>query len=457
MTVLLHVSSSVRTAAKGRRGATRVAVLMWALLALPGAAMADVVTTWVAVAEAVVPRLGGPQQQSRAQAMVQIAVHDALNTIVPRSARYVGAGPVHPNASPDAAVAAAARHTLLELLAPLDDSMLKQMAIATIEATYAATVGSVPYDTATLEGIGVGEAAADAILALRVGDGSDTPHLPYTLLPGPGVYQPTPNPEFPAVITPSFAGWANVTPFSLNHSAQFEVEPGALFDLLGGAYTSQYNEVKGLGDARVRGAAPDSEESNIARFWPGGGSNWNATTRLIVGSMSLDRWQHARLFALLNIATADTLIANQTWKYTYNFWRPVTAIRWPDDGNPDTESDPNWRPFLVTPPYPDYPCALPSGTGAATSVLREFFGTDEIGFTVTFNAASVALPAPMPALPAKSITRVFTSLSQAAEEAQSARVYAGLHFREGCATGGQQGTKIGRFVTGHELRPVRGK
>jgi hypothetical protein len=173
--------------------------------------------------------------------------------------------------------------------------------------------------------------------------------------------------------------------------------------------------------------------------------------------MSLDRWQHARLFALLNIATADTAIANQTWKYTYNFWRPVTAIRWPDDGNPNTQSDPNWRPFLATPPYPDYPCALPSLTGAATSALREFFGTDQIGFTVTFNAASLALPAPMPALPAKSITRTFTSLSQAAEEAQSARVYGGIHFREGCEAGGRQGTKIGRFVTGHELRPVRGK
>ena len=457
MTALFRVSSSVRTAATGRRGAARAAVLMWALLALPGAAMADVVTTWVAVAEAVAPRFGGPQQTSRAQAMIQIAVHDALNAIDSRYDRYAGSGPGTPNASPDAAVAAAARHAMLEMLAPVPDSPLKEASIALIETTYAATLGPGPFDAATLAGIAVGEAAANAILTRRVGDGSDTPHLPYTLLPGPGVYQPTPNPEFPAVITPSFAGWAYVTPFSLNHGAQFEVEPGALFDLLGEVYTRQYNEVKGLGDARVRGAAPDSEESNIARFWPGGGSNWNATTRLIVSSMSLDRWQHARLFALLNIATADTAIANQTWKYTYNFWRPVTAIRWPDDGNPDTQSDPNWRPFLVTPPYPDYPCALPSLTGAATSVLREFFGTDDIGFTVTFNAASVTLPEPMPALPAKSITRVFTSLSQAAEEAQSARVYAGLHFREGCAAGGQQGTKIGRFVTGHELRPVRGK
>ena len=213
----------------------------------------------------------------------------------------------------------------------------------------------------------MGEAAANAILTRRLGDGSDTPHLPYTLLPGPGVYQPTPNPEFPAVITPSFANWANVTPFSLRHSAQFGVEPGTTFDLVAETYTTQYNEIKEIGDARVRGAQPDSEETDIARFWPGGGSNWNATARAIVGTMNLDRWQHARLFALVNIALVDASIANQRWKYTYNFWRPVTAMRWPDDGNPETEAVPDWRPFLVTPPYPDYPSALSAGAGAASS------------------------------------------------------------------------------------------
>ena len=188
------------------------------------------------------------------------------------------------------------------------------------------------------------------------------------------------------MITPSFAGWAHVTPFALRHGAQFEVEPGAIFDLTGAAYAREYNEVKQVGDARVRGAMPDSEESDIARFWPGGGSNWNLTARVIVDGRGLDRWQHARLFALLNMAQADAFIANQTWKYTYNFWRPVTAIRWADDGNPDTVSDPTWRPFLVTPPYPDYPCALPTATGAATEVLRQFFGTDDIAFSRTFNA-----------------------------------------------------------------------
>ena len=456
---LLEVVRSPRFSS-GRRFATgwRARALALALLSvptLPGPVAADVVLDWNAVAEAVAPRFGGPQQQSRVQAMVQIAVHDALNAIEPRYARYTGLGLADPDASPDAAVAAASRETLLALLAPLPDSALKQAAITTIENAFLATVGPEPYDAPTLAGIEAGAAAAAEILALRANDGSDTPHLPYTLPPGPGVYQPTPNPEFPAVITPSFAGWANVTPFALRHGAQFEVEPGAIFDLTSDAYVREYEEVRRVGDARLRGASPDSEESDIARFWPGGGSNWNLTTRLIVAGRRLDRWQHARLFALLNIAQADALIANQTWKYTYNFWRPVTAIRWADDGNPDTVSDPVWRPFLVTPPYPDYPCALPTATGASAEVLRQFFGADRIAYTRSFNAPPVPLPSPMSPLPAKVIERRFTSLSEAVAESRAARVFAGIHFREGCRAGARQGAQIARFVVRHELEPSK--
>jgi hypothetical protein len=449
---------------KTRKACDRSIVLLTAALAFaltltPAIANADVVTTWVAVAEAVAPRFGGPQPQSRVQAMIQIAVHDALNSIEGRYKRYASTEPLSPDASPDAAVAAASRHVMLELLAAVPDSPQKQAALGMIQAAYDATVGPGPYDASTMAGLAVGEAAADAILALRAGDGSETPNLPYSEPLLPGVYQPTPNPEFPAVITPAFANWANVTPFSLNHTAQFEVEPGAIFDLTSDAYASEYNEVKTLGDARVRGsvANADSEESDIARFWPGGGSNWNNSARSIVGGMNLDRWQHARLFALINIATADALIANMTWKYFYKFWRPVTAIRWADDGNPDTQADPTWRPFLVTPPYPDYPCALPAATGAATSVLREFFETDHLEFTVTFNAPAVPLPAPLAPLAPKAITRHFVSLSQAAAESQSARVFGGLHFREGCVAGALQGTKVGRFVVRTELQELHAK
>jgi hypothetical protein len=157
------------------------------------------------------------------------------------------------------------------------------------------------------------------------------------------------------------------------------------------------------------------------------------------------------------MAQADAFIANQTWKYTYNFWRPVTAIRWADDGNPNTAPDPVWRPFLVTPPYPDYPCALPAATGASAEVLRQFFGTNNIAFSRTFDAPAVPLPAPMAPLPPKTITRSFDSLSEAVAEARAARVYAGIHFAEGCQAGARQGAKIARFVVRHELRPLKHK
>jgi len=435
----------------------RIAWVIAGVLGLgpPGLARADAVTDWNATAGSVAPRFGGPQQQSRAMAIVQVAIHDALNSIDPRYESYAVVPAASASASPDAAIAAAARGTLLGLLNTVPDSQLKTEAIATVNNAYNAALAAIPDGTAKSQGIAAGMNSAAAILALRASDGSSTPHLPYTDPPGPGVYQPTPNPEFPAVITPSFAGWAHVTPFALRHAAQFLVEPGEIFDLASESYTREYNEVKQVGDARVRGVAPDSEESDIARFWPGGGSNWNLTTRGIVAGRGLDLWQHARLFALLNIAEADGHIANQNNKYTYKFWRPVTAIRWADDGNPDTTSDPGWRPFLVTPPYPDYPCALPTATGANTEVLRRFFGTDDIAFVRTNNAVAVPLPPPLAALPPKAITRHFESLSEASSESADARVYAGIHFRSGCTAGVRLGTHVGRFVIQHYLKPLK--
>jgi hypothetical protein len=163
----------------GRRVATEwractLALALLAVLTLPGPANADVVTDWneIAVTEVVVSGcgpLGGPQRLSRVRAIVQIAVHDALNAIKPRYARYTGPALVDHHASPDAAVAAAASQTLLALLAPVPDSALKQAAINRIEETYAATVGPEPYDAATQAGIDAGTAAAEAFLALREG------------------------------------------------------------------------------------------------------------------------------------------------------------------------------------------------------------------------------------------------------------------------------------------------
>ena len=87
---------------------------------------------------------------------------------------------------------------------------------------------------------------------------------------------------------------------------------------------------------------------------------------------------------------------------------------------------------------------------------RQYFGTDEIPFTRTFNAGTVPLPAPLATLPAKVMTRSFQSLSEAEADAQMARVYGGLHFHEGCVAGTRQANQVARFVVRHYLKPVKG-
>jgi len=414
----------------GRRRWFIAAVALAALVATP--MRADVVTDWNAIADVTSTFAGGPPVRARITAMVQIAVHDALNSIEPRYESYTAIGPAHEGASPDAAVAAAS-YVVLSQTVPSQAA-----ALLTTYNNFIASLAACPgYPSCVGDGVAAGEAAAWAILGRRTGDGSATPHLPYTLKPGPGVYQPTP----PANAAPQFAGWANLVPFVLRFGAQFRADPGELFDLTSEAYTRDYNEVKRVGEANSEALGlRTTDQSAVARFWPGGGSNWNAVTRVIVAGRGLDKWEHARLFALVNIALSDSSIAVFDTKYTYNFWRPVTAIRaGATDGNPATAPDPNWLSYQVTPPYPDYTCGLTTNTGAAVEVIRRFFGTDNIAYTFT----------------AAGLTRSYSTLSQAAAEAVDARVFGGMHFRSGCVQGVRSGEQVGRFVIQHALKPLK--
>ena len=435
------------------------------VIALP--AKADSVTDWngIAGSPVVLPRFGGAQLQYRAMAIVQVAVHDALNTIQPRYETYSNLPAAASGASADAAVAAATRVAMLGLLTALPDSTAgRQAAIDHINNEYAARIAAIP-EPDRAAGIAAGENAATACLMQRhvfdavLGkllaiDGAAAAHAPvYTLPAGLGVHQPTPNVVGPAT-NPLFTGWKNVALFSLNSASQFRSPTSPLFNISSQFYADQYNEVKHHGDARVRGAFPNSEKSDIPRFWAGGGLEWNTTLRGIVAGRGLDRWQHARLFALANVAVADASVGNMESKYHYSFWRPITAIRWSNDGNPATQSDPNWMSFLPTPPYPDYPCGSTGVTGAVTQTLRRFFGTNAIGFTRTVAAGPVTLPAPLAALPSKMITRKYYSLSIAENEQARARVYSGIHFAEGCYAGTRSANQVADWVYTHEFRPL---
>ena len=434
---MIHCLNTRRAKYSSSRLAPAVALSTCFALTTPITAQADVVTDWNEVADnasaSTLPP--GPPPRNRVTAMTQIAVHDALNAIDPRYASYTQIPKAKAGASPDAAVAAAT-YGVIAATVPSQAS-----AVGLIYANRIAELPECPptYPTCIEDGIQAGEAAAAAIIQRRAADGSDTPHLPYTLPAGPGVYQRTP----PAFADPQWAGWANVVPFALNSGSQFRSDPSPIFDLTSQAYARDYNEVKRVGaaNAEVSGnRTPD--QSAIARFWPGGGANWNAVTRVIVAGRGLDPWEHARLFALVNIALSDSSVSVFDTKYTYNFWRPVTAIRAGEtDGNGATAGDPSWLPLLVTPLYPDYTCGLTTNTGAAVEVLRRYFDTDAIHYTFT----------------AAGSTRSYDSLSQAAAEAVDARVFAGIHFRTGCVQGVRQGEHVGRFAIQHFLKPVKTK
>lgn len=400
--------------------------LSWFAVAAPPA-MADAVTDWNAFVDTLPPQ--PPPIRARIQAIMQIAVHDALNSIKPRYESYSDLPRARRTASPDMAVAAAARTTLVALIPA------QTAAVTTFYNTAIASCAT----QACLDGIAAGEAAANAILLTRTGDGSATPHLPYSKPAAPGVHQPTPATPPATVPNPSvqFAGWANLTPFVMRSGSQFRAERPKMFDLASAEYTRDYNEVKSVG--ALNSTVRTTDQSEIARFWPGGGANINAVARLVIANRGLDLWQHARLFALLNMAVSDSAVSVFDTKYTYNFWRPVTAIRAGDtDGNPATEADATWISYQNTPPYPDYTCGLTTNVGAGLEVLRRYFRTDSLPYTMT----------------AAGLTRSFSRLAQADAEAVGARVFGGMHFRTGCARGIIQGRQVGRFVIQHSLRAM---
>jgi hypothetical protein len=362
---------------------------------------------------------------TRSFAMMHLAIYEAVNSILPTHAPYVAlVSPASHDASPSAAAAAAA-HKVLVVLYPA----LK----AALDAELQQSLAHAP-DRREAEGIRIGEAAADQILAARSGDGSDAQPPAYTFGSAPGDYQSTP-PNFPK--QPVFTHWSSVTPFALGRADEFRPAPPPA--LASDAYSSAFNEVRSLGLAGGTTAAPD--ETVIGRFWGAPIQNyWNEIAQTASIARHLTTVQNARLFALLNVSIADGVIAFYDAKYAYNVWRPVTAIRAAEaDGNPDTAADPNWLPEAGnTPADPSYPGAHAVVSAAGAAVLITFFERDHFDLAVT----SELLPG---------VERSFSSFSAAAEEAAISRVFAGVHSRTDLTSGGRLGSDVAAFVLAHVL------
>ena len=418
---------------------------------------ADAVTDWnenagVAATAACIAPLDNPLHESRIYAMLHVAIHDALDAIDRRSRPYTFDMPAAPGASPDAAVAAAARDVLVSVIAqlPLEITPPACIAagIASVEADYTAALAAIPNNAAKAQGIAVGQAAAAAILALRADDGAVGPFLNFNcpLDTNPGEYQCTPG--FPFI---AFEEWENVIPFVLKDSSQFR--PGPPYAVTKKKYTADFNEVKALGgDGITTPSARTADQTEIALFWwESSPLKWNRIARTVSADEGLDLWENARLFGLLNLALADGYIAMVDSKNHYNYWRPVTAIQTGDsDGNPDTTGDPAWTPLRPTPPDQDYASGHSIEGGAGAEVLKQFFGTDRI----SFQDCGVTLPAGSTCSDPSPVRRSYTSFSQAAAENAYSRILIGFHFRKSVEEGTDYGRKIGKRAAKHYLRPV---
>jgi hypothetical protein len=281
-------------------------------------------------------------------------------------------------------------------------------------------------------GLRIGQRVAAQLLAARADDGASATPPPFVPDSGAGAYQLTP----PAFAQPVFTHWRFVKPFALHGAAQFR--PGPPSALTSTKYTAAFDEVKALGAAD--GSVRTADQTQIGLFWnPPIWAAWNRIAQTAAVAHHGTLAQNARTFAALDLTFADAVIAFYDAKYTYRFWRPVTAIRNAGtDGNPDTVADPNWTPLSPTAPDPSYPGAHGTISAAGADVLAATYGND-----FAFTATSTALPG---------VERSFVSFSEAAQEASVSRILNGNHTRLDEVAGEDLGHDVAGFVLRHDLR-----
>lgn len=357
--------------------------------------------------------------------MMHAAIFDAVNAIDRTYLPYAVRLQHVPRSTSVQAAADEAAHDVLTALYPAFAS--------TLDAELEQDLDQIPDGRRKAEGIAVGEAVATAILALRQDDGSSTTLPPFVPGTQPGAYELTPPNFAPA----DFIQWPRVTPFAIPSASDFRPAPPP--ELTSDRYTESFNEVKSLGI--VSSTTRTADQTQTGKFWNGNIQDfWNEIAQTAALEHHLGIVRSAHLFALLNITLADTAIAFFDAKYTYDFWRPVTAVQMAGaDNNPRTEPDPGWLPLSTkTAPDPSYPGAHSAISTAASWVLRTLLG-NEISLDVT----SESLPG---------VTRHFNSFSDAAVEAGLSRIYAGQHFRFDHVAGQHLGNAVAHAVLGSILK-----
>jgi hypothetical protein len=363
-----------------------------------------------------------PPMAVRQMAIVHLAIYDAANGVERTYKPYLIEQVAPTECSLEASVSAAAHYSLRTLF---------PKSAGEFDSHHRAILSAIPNTAAKTNGIEWGKRVATEILKVRQFDGAGT-GAAWVTNSEPGYWQRT----LPNYDKPLLPNWGKVKPFALPSVEEFRPPPPPA--LTGSEWAKEYNEVKRLG--ATNSTARTLQQREIALFWADGPNtetppgHWNKIAQQVAQKKGYGIVESARLFAALNVALADASIVCWDAKYTYKWWRPITAIRAGGvDGNPDTAPDSTWTPLLHTPPFPEHTSGHSMFSGAAAAVLAEITGSDEFQFVTT----SDGLPG---------VTRRFRRFSDAANEAGMSRIYGGIHFASANEDGLESGRRIGRYV-----------
>lgn len=411
-----------------KRSLSVFALLVITCFATRPASGGNIVTDWNQIASTTIVKNAGngPAASAVWFAYASIAAYDAVNaiTLQYRQFYYHASGPA--TASVDAAVAAAYHRVLVNYF-PSQKTDL--------DTTFSMYLTGLSGDSSARDaGVAVGEASAAALIAARTGDGLNA-SITYTPGTGPGAWVPTP-PTFGSPVTP----WVGqMRPFTMATAADFL--PDGPTPLTSEAWKRDYTLTRLLGGttSTIRSAS----ETEIAIFWTEQTAQQYARTlAYLINNYGLSVPESARLIAMVWTATADAAIACYNAKYTYGFWRPVTAIP-ASGGNPDLTADASWSPLGITPLHPEYPAGHACLTGGAATATAGYFGTTRVHLVIDSLAFTDGLH-----------THTFEDTRDWMDEVIWARIFAGFHYLHSVQDGNALGAAVAQELVRHHFRKI---
>jgi hypothetical protein len=406
-------------------------LLSSALLYSPSVALAQqgAVTQWHAHAQTLIASFAGRGNAAQAytMALVQIAVYDATVAVRAADAKtrplrpFIGGAVAPAGTDLKAAVATAAFRVGHERVNN------NPAARAAYRNAYDAYLAAIPDGQAKTDGIAVGEAAAQAVLAARADDNFYNAAAFTNPAAEPGVWQSV------AAATPYATAGANdhamafTRPLTASTPGALRIQPPPA--RTSDTYARDFDETKSYGALSSTVRTPAM--TDVVQFWTESGFTlWSRNVRDIVTARGLDEIDSARVLAAFSVATGDAMLACFESKYRYMAWRPWQAIQRADD------PDRTWTP-TVRANHPEYPAGHGCYAGSATKALELLLGDAPVTLTSTGNQVAAWRVVP---------SARYQSLAQINADNANARVWGGLHWRTTMDRSSRWAAKIARHA-----------